>query len=158
MENDRIEFGCIRSNLEDYMTTSIRINGMDLRRIIEEIELPQLVKRGIDMQRVGYEGISFFIAFHNQDHFLCRTLSDYVYEDKRYALYDSRNSGIPGEYSLTCKIKMEENTVSWYDFKNFSEILPFDMSYRDLAFHFSLDQYCDAIDSIRNNKSENMFA
>ena len=47
MQTDVIEFGCIKSELEDYMTTSININGIDLKKKIEQIELPQFINRGI---------------------------------------------------------------------------------------------------------------
>ena len=45
MQTDVIEFGSIKSELEDYMTTSIYINGIDLKKKIEQIELPQFVNR-----------------------------------------------------------------------------------------------------------------
>ena len=91
------------------------------------------------MENGCYEGISFFIAFDNQNHFLCRTLSDYIYTGNRYALYDYKNSGIPGDHSLTCKITLESDKVIWHDFKNFSKIIPFNLDYGNLKFQFSLD-------------------
>lgn len=82
----KIRFGCSKSELEDYMTTTIFVNGIDLNCIIEEIETEQFVKRGLTLQNGGYEGISFFIAFHNQNHFLCSTLKDYIYQEGRGAI------------------------------------------------------------------------
>ena len=158
MQKDVIEFGSIKSELEDYMTTSIYINGIDLKKKIEQIELPQFANRGINIKTSCYEGISFFIAFHNQNHFLCRTLSDYIYTDNRYTLYDYKCSGIPGDHSLACKISMNNDMFIWHDFKNFSKIIPFDLDYRGLEFHFSIDQYREAISLIRNNKAKNIFA
>ena len=79
MQIDSIEFGYTKSKLEDYMTTSITINGLDLKKKTQAIEHPQFAKKGICMENGCYEGISFFIAFDNQNHFLCRTLSDYIY-------------------------------------------------------------------------------
>lgn len=70
MKIDKIRFGCVRSQLEDYMTAAIYINGVDLRMIIEKIEVAQLTKKGLRIQNGFYEGISSFIAFDNQNHFI----------------------------------------------------------------------------------------
>ncbi|MBX2921039.1 MAG: hypothetical protein KF746_02515 [Chitinophagaceae bacterium] len=153
----KISFGCVRSQLEDYMTAAIFINGVDLRMIIEKIEAEQLAKNGLNARNGFYEGISSFIAFHNQNHFLCKTLDDYIYSNQRYALYDYRYSGVPGDHSLTCKISIEPEEVIWYDFKNFSKIIPFDLNYGDLGFRFCIDQYFDAINAVRNNTVENIY-
>ena len=150
MQIDSIEFGCTKSKLEDYMTTSITINGIDLKKKIQSIEHPQFAKKEICMENGCYEGIAFFIAFDNQNHFLCRTLSDYIYTGNRYALYDYKNSGILGDHSITCKITLESDKVIWHDFKDFSKIIPFNLDYGNLKFQFSLDQYCDAINVVRN--------
>ena len=50
------------------MTTSIPINGIDLKKKIQAIEHLQFAKKGICMENGCYEGISFFIAFDNQNH------------------------------------------------------------------------------------------
>lgn len=80
-----------------------------------------------------YEGISFFIAFHNQNHFLCNTLNDYIYSGNRYALYDYGHSGIPGDHSLACRVSINADGIVWHDFKNFSKFIPFDLDYRGLG-------------------------
>lgn len=140
------------------MTTVIYLNGIDLKAIIEEIETEQLAKKGLTVRNGCYEGISFFIAFHWQNHFLCKTLKEYIYCDQRYTLYDYKYSGIPGDHSLTCKIAIGSEEVVWYDFKNFSKIIPFELDYRGLKFHFDSNQYYDAINLIKNNTAKNMFA
>ncbi|MEM9549397.1 MAG: hypothetical protein AAGA77_25735 [Bacteroidota bacterium] len=155
---DKIQFGCLKSLLEDYMTTSIYINGVDLKEKIEKIEVRQCAKRGFKVCNGCYEGISFFIAFHYQNHFLCRTLKDYIYDGQHFALYDYKFSGIPGDHSLTCKISLVGDEIIWHDFKNFSKIIPFELDYEGLEFRFCIDQYREAIDEIRSNKEENMFA
>ncbi|WP_293915783.1 MULTISPECIES: hypothetical protein [unclassified Sphingobacterium] len=151
MKIDEIRFGCVRSQLEDYLTTTIYINGVDLRMIIEKIETIQLIKHGLRIQNGFYEGISPFIAFDNQNHFLCKTLDDYMYSGNRYALFDYKYSGIPGDHSLTCQISIGSDDVIWHDFKNFSKVLPFDLNYRDLKFRFCINQYLDAINTARGN-------
>ncbi|WP_108868543.1 hypothetical protein [Aquimarina aquimarini] len=158
MQRDKISFGSIKSELEDYMTTVIYLNGINFKNIIEEIEVKQFKQKGLHIQNGCYEGISFFIAFHNQNHFLCETLHDYIYQDQRYTLYDYKYSGIPGDHSLTCKISIGAKDIYWYDFKNFSKIIPFEINYKDLEFHFCKEQYCEAINLVRNNTEENMFA
>lgn len=140
------------------MITAIYLNGINLKNIIEEIEAEQLAKKGLNIRNGCYEGISFFIAFHNQNHFLCRTLNDYVYHNQRYTLYDYKYSGIPGDHSLTCKISIGSKEIFWYDFKNFSKIISFELDYGGLEFHFCKEQYCEAINLIRSNTEENMFA
>ena len=155
---DKIDFGCVKSELEDYMTTSICVNGIDLKDIIEEIEAEQFAKKGLDIGNGCYEGISFFIAFHNQSHFMCSTLKDYVYKDVHYTLFDYKYSGVPGDHSLACKITIGSEEVIWSDFKNFSKVIPFDLDYGNLRFRFSKKQYVEAIDLIINNREENMFA
>ena len=157
MFRDKVKFSCIKSETEDYMTTKISINDIDLKTLIEEIELYQFLVRGLYTHNGIYEGISFFIAFHNQNHFLCRTLNDYKYEGNRYSLYDYKYTGIPGDHSLTCKISMNNDEVIWHDFKNFSKIFPFNIDYNGLEFHFCINQYIDAIYKARNNKEENIF-
>ncbi|MEM9648508.1 MAG: hypothetical protein AAF969_08500 [Bacteroidota bacterium] len=154
---DKIDFGCVRSELEDYMTTSICINGIDLKDIIEEIETEQCAEKGLNIQNGCYEGISFFIAFHNQNHFLCSTLNDYMHIGERYTLFEYKYSGIPGDHSLTCKISIGPEEILWHDFKNFSKVLPFDLDYGNLKFRFCKKQYCKAIDIIKNDREENMF-
>ncbi|WP_103867382.1 hypothetical protein [Aquimarina sp. I32.4] len=158
MQRDKISFGSIKSELEDYMTTVIYLNGINFKNIIEEIEVKQFEKKGLHIQNGCYEGISFFIAFHNQNHFLCETLNNYIYQDQRYTLYDYKYSGIPGDHSLTCKISIGVKDIYWHDFKNFSKIIPFEINYKDLEFHFCKEQYCEAINLVRNNTEENMFA
>jgi len=155
MSKDTIEFSCVKSQLEDYLTTVIYINGMNLKLMVESIENRQCAKKGLCIQRGGcYEGICFFIAFHYQNHFLCKTLTDYIYDQQRYTLYDYKYSGIPGDHSLTCKIKIETDEVIWYDFKNFSKVIPFDLDYGNLEFRFCLNQYLDAINLVQSSTLE----
>lgn len=155
MPRDKIEFSSIKSNLEDYMTTLIFINGIDLRSIVGSIERKQCAKKGICLRGGNcYEGICFFIAFHYQNHFLLRTLEDYIYDGQRFTLYDYVYSGIPGDHSLTCKISINEEEVIWYDFKNFSKVLPLEFDYENLEFRFCINQYFDAINSIRRSTLE----
>lgn len=139
----------MRSDLEDYLTTTIHLNGVNLKNIIEKIEVEQLAKKGLQVQNGCYEGISFFIAFHYQNHFLCKTLNDYIYYNYQYTLYDYKYSGIPGDHSLTCKISINSKEVCWYNFKNFSKIIPFEIDYGGLEFCFCKEQYCEAIKSIK---------
>jgi len=54
MQIDSIEFGCTKSKLEDYMTTSITINGIDLKKKIQAIEHPQFAKKEICMENRCY--------------------------------------------------------------------------------------------------------
>lgn len=158
MKIDKIRFGCVRSQLEDYMTAAIHINGVDLRMIIEKIEAEQSAKNGLHIQNGFYEGISSFIAFDNQNHFLCKTLDDYIYPNQRYTLYDYKYSGIPGDHSLTCKISIGPKEVIWHNYKNFSKIMPFELNYGDLEFRFCIDQYLDAINAVRNKMVENVYS
>ncbi len=157
MHLDEIGFGCLKSELEDYMTTAIYVNGINLKEVIEEIEREQVAKRGLRIRNGCYEGVSFFIAFHHQNHFLGKTLNDYVYPDQQYTLYDYKYSGIPGDHSLTCKISVGSKEVTWHDFKNVSRIIPFELDYEGLTFRFCKDQYCNAIDLARNNPEESIF-
>ncbi|SEL98146.1 hypothetical protein SAMN05216436_10160 [bacterium A37T11] len=146
---DKIRFENVKSQLEDYLTAAIYINGVDLRIIIEKMEAEQLAKNGLYVRSGCYEGISSFIAFDNQNHFLCKTLTDYIYSNQRYALYDYKYSGIPGDHSLTCKISIGPKEVIWHDFKNFSKVISVELNYEDLAFRFCIDQYLDAINTVR---------
>ncbi|SEL35157.1 hypothetical protein SAMN05421740_104376 [Parapedobacter koreensis] len=140
------------------MTAAIYINGVDLRMIIEKIEAEQLARKGLHIRNGCYEGISSFIAFDNQNHFLCKTLDDYIYSNQRYTLYDYKYSGIPGDHSLTCKIAIGPKEVIWYDFKNFSKVISFELNYGELEFHFCVDQYFDAINAVRNNTAGNIYS
>ncbi|MEM8965247.1 MAG: hypothetical protein AAGE93_02445 [Bacteroidota bacterium] len=157
MRLDEIGFGCLKSDLEDYLTTAIYINGTNLKEVIEELEKEQVAKKGLHIRNGCYEGVSFFIAFHNQNHFLGRTLPDYVYHDQQYTLYDYKYSGIPGDHSLTCKISIDAQEVVWHDFKNISRIIPFELDYGGLTFRFCREQYGEAIHLAKNNTEENMF-
>ncbi|MEM9362138.1 MAG: hypothetical protein AAGA43_05855 [Bacteroidota bacterium] len=157
-EIDKISFGCLKSELEDYLTTVIYINGVDLKRIIEGMEAEQMAKKGLNVCNGCYEGISLFIAFHNQDHFLGKTLKDYIYQDQWYTLYDYKYSGVPGDHSLSCKITFEDQQVVWHSFKNFSKIISFDLDYNNLEFRFTKEQYLEAIETIKNDSEKNLFA
>lgn len=147
---DTIVFGCCKSDLEDYLTTSILVNGYDLKVLIEGIEADQMADKGLTLQNGCYEGISHFIAFDNQNHFLRETLRDYMYPEERFTLYDYKYSGVPGDHSLTCKIAIGNTEVVWYDFKNYSKIISFEIDYSGLEFRFSKTQYCQAIATVRN--------
>lgn len=141
------------------MTTLIYVNGVDLKSIVEHIERKQCTKKGLCIQPGGcYEGICFFIAFHYRNHFLLKTLDDYVYGGQRFTLYDYKYSGIPGDHSLTCKISIQQEEVLWYDFKNFSKVLPIEFDYGNLEFHFCINQYFDAISSARSSTLEDTFS
>lgn len=157
-ERDQIEFACVKSEVEDYMTTCIAINGIDLKRIIAKTERGQLARKGVAIEGGCYEGISLFIAFHHQNHFLGKTLNDYIYPEERFAIYEYKYSGVPGDHSLTCKITFNSNEVIWHDFKNFSQINPIEINYSDLEFRFCLEQYQKAIDKIKYDKVVNIFA
>ena len=78
----------------------------------------------------------------------CAELYVTIYTGNRYALYDYKNHGIPEDHSLPCKITLESDKVIWHDFK----IFPFNLDYGVLKFQFSLDQYCDAINVVRNTQ------
>jgi hypothetical protein len=159
MSRDKIEFSYVKSQLEDYMTTLIFINGTDLKSIIGNIEKRQCAKEGFCMRQGGcYEGICFFIAFHYQNHFLLRTLDDYIYDGQRFTLYDYRYTGIPGDHSLTCKISIGKDEVIWHDFKNYSKISPIEFDYGKLKFCFGINQYFDAISAARMNTLEGNFS
>ncbi|MEM9824559.1 MAG: hypothetical protein AAF985_25960 [Bacteroidota bacterium] len=152
MPRDEIAFSCVKSQIEDYMTTMIYINGIDLKSIIGAIESEQFAKKGLRLQNSSYEGICFFIAFHYQNHFLGKTLGDYIYDKERYTLFEYQYSGIPGDHSLTCKTSIKKEVVTWYDFKNYSKVIPFELDYGDLQFSFCINQYIDAINLVRYNE------
>lgn len=151
MKYDEICFGKSYSNLEDYQTTDIYINGVDLRRKIEVAEMMHFNKYGLKVLEGCYEGISYYIAFEYKNHFLGDTLDGYIYEDKRYALYEYRCSGVPGDHSLTCKIRMTTDEVIWYDFKNYSRVVCCQFDYSNVQFRFSLSQYLKAINLAKYN-------
>lgn len=149
MKYDEICFGSSTSNLENYLTTDIYINGVDLRQKIEVSEMIQLNNHGLRLLDGCYEGISYYIAFEYKNHFLGNTLDGYVYDDKRYTIYEYKCSGVPGDHSLTCKISMTSETVTWYDFKNYSKIVPFQFDYSGLEYCFSISQYIKAINTAK---------
>ena len=155
---DKIDFTCLKSDIEDYMTTVIYVNGINLKNVIEEIETAQLAKKDLFVQNGCYEGICFFIAFQYKNHFLGKTLNEYIYEGQRYTLYDYKCSGIPGDHSLACKISIKSKEIIWHDFKNFSKVIPYELDYKDLEFHFCKEQYLHAINSAKNNTNKNVNA
>ena len=69
------------------------------------------------------------LSLDDQNHFLRETLRDYIYLEERFTLYDYKYSGMPGDNSLMCKIAIGHTDVVWYDFKNYSKIIPFEMDY-----------------------------
>ncbi|MGD1893718.1 MAG: hypothetical protein ACFB15_24390 [Cyclobacteriaceae bacterium] len=155
---DHISFGVANSTLEDYLTTNIYVNGIDLRVIISEIEANQLTNSRLSVQSGAYEGISTFIAFHLYDHFCKVTMNEYRYDGDRFALYDYLYSGIPGDHSLSCQIDIEKDRVIRSDFKNFSRFYPQGFNYRDLQYTFDRQAYLDAIAELRRDKVNPIYA
>ncbi|WP_108868789.1 hypothetical protein [Aquimarina aquimarini] len=145
---DTIEFGIVHSNVDDYLTTTIYINGYDLKDILGSIEINQ-VKKNDDQFMVGaYEGISPFIAFHTHNHFLKDTVNEYIYFDNRFVLLEYINSGIPGDHTIACNIDIYQDTVKWSNFKNFSILSESDFKYEELSFSFDRKQYEKAIEEM----------
>ena len=155
---DTIRFGLVKSRLEDYMTTSIYINGIDLRQIISSIEYEQLLPLNRTSYTGVYEGISPLLAFSLNDHFCGETINEYLYYDCQYALFDYMYSGIPGDHTLTCKIEFKKDNVRWYDFKNFSKIYRGIIDYSDLSFSFDRSAYKAAVYDLKNNQLNHMYA
>mgnify|MGYP001328914243 CR=1 FL=1 len=147
IEMDKISFGLEKSEYGGHLTTSIFINGIDLRSLLRTTEYEQLRKCEDYSTRMAaaYEGISPFIAFELQDHFNTNTLSEYKHHEKYYTLFEYCITSAPGDYTLACKIEKNKTTVRWYDFKNFSRLVPIDLEYK-VAFNFDRKKYEMAVE------------
>ncbi|MEM1320708.1 MAG: hypothetical protein AAGG75_10660 [Bacteroidota bacterium] len=155
---DTIAFDLSESRIGDHLTTNIYINNTDLRSIISAIEFRQLAGTKTAFINGAYEGISPFIAFHLHDHFYKKTINEYRYFDNRFAVYDYMYSGIPGDYTLACRIEINKHYVRWYDFKNFSELCPQNFDYGDLHFTFDALDYQQAISNLKKTKIQEIYA
>ncbi|MEM8928635.1 MAG: hypothetical protein AAGC45_10560 [Bacteroidota bacterium] len=154
---DIISFQLADSVMEDYQTTTILINGFDLRNILVSYEIEQ-VEEYKDYNMVGaYEGISAFIAFHMHKHFLKDTVREYQQSDNRFTLFEYVHSGIPGEHTVACHINMYEDRVEWTDFINCSVFLKQCFQYPGLTFSFDRKQYEKAIHDITVNEINKLY-
>ena len=66
-------------------------------------------------------------------------------------------SGVPGDYTLTCRITINNDRVIWHDFKNFSKIYKGAIDYGGLSFSFPIEKYKAAIYDIKNNEIKKMY-
>ncbi|MEM8507297.1 MAG: hypothetical protein AAF717_05680 [Bacteroidota bacterium] len=154
---DLISFKLTDALIEDYITTTILINGCDLRNILVSYEIEQVTEYK-DYNLVGaYEGISAFIAFHMHKHFLKETVSDYQQADNRFTLFEYVHSGIPGEHTVACRITIYEDRVEWTDFINCSVFLKQCFQYPELKFCFDRTQYEKAIHDITVNEVNKLY-
>lgn len=149
---DQIQFRLASSELEDYLTTEIYVNGYDLKAIIASIESEQIHNSPLTIQAGAYEGISAFIAFHSHNHFFGETVSGYRQAGNRFTLYEYIHSGVPGEHTVACEINFSADEVTWKHFRNISSVYPEGFSYQDLAFRFNREEYRAAIENFRNEK------
>jgi hypothetical protein len=149
---DQIQFSLASSELEDYLTIDIVINGYDLKSIIASIESEQIHNMPLTIQAGAYEGISAFIAFHTHNHFYGETVSGYQQEGNRFTLFEYIHSGVPGEHTVTCEINFSGDEVTWKNFRNISSVIPEGFSYYDLEFRFNREEYLQAIHNFREEK------
>ncbi|MEL6636846.1 MAG: hypothetical protein AAFW73_21435 [Bacteroidota bacterium] len=154
---DTIRFDCAPSTVGDQWTTNIYINGTDLRAIISRIEARQLAAVNLGFINGAYEGVSPFIAFHLYDHFFKETVPEYWYDNDRLTLFDYMFSGVPGDYSLACRIDLGEDRVRWHGFRHFSTIYPRGFNYGDLSFTFDRAAYRAAIDYVKQHQIQEMY-
>ena len=154
---DTIAFELSKSNIDDYLTTSIIINGTDLRDILTYLELNELSTMNQVFAAGAYEGISPFIAFHLHNHFMKETVKEYIYDDAKYALLDYQFSGVPGDHTLVCDIDIRDNQIIWSKFQNCSNLLEHSFCYTDLSFCFDRKQYESAIQNIIENEIKNLY-
>lgn len=154
---DTISFALQHSNVEDYLTTSILVNGLELKDILAQIEVNQIKDKSDNFIVGAYEGISPFIAFHSHNHFLKNTINEYIYFGNRFSLLEYINTGIPGEHTVACQIEILKETVHWKNFKNFSIYLKEEFSYGDLVFEFDRNQYESAIERLSENEIKKLY-
>ena len=155
---DSIAFELVNSKVEDYLTSSIKINNCDLRDILASFEIEQISDYQ-DYGMVGaYEGVSAFIAFHLHKHFLNQTVDEYTQEDNRITLFEYAHSGIPGEHTVACHINIQEDIVEWTDFLNCSIFLKKCFLYPNLKFRFDRKQYEQAIHEIKVNGTDKIYS
>ncbi|MEM6633440.1 MAG: hypothetical protein AAF694_27450 [Bacteroidota bacterium] len=147
-----IQFSLTSSKIEDYLTTAIYIDGIDLKEILAYYEMGQIENRQLQSLVGAYEGISAFIAFHLNSHFLKDTIQEYIQSDYGYTLFEYAYSGIPGEHNVSCHINIHQDTVEWINFKNRSIFLKKCFQYQGLHFCFDRKQYEQAIEEVIENE------
>ncbi|MCH2046186.1 MAG: hypothetical protein MK212_18875 [Saprospiraceae bacterium] len=159
MNQDTIYFDIALSQLGDYLTTEIYINGIDLRVILTNIEVKQIHANDANSLRLAgaYEGVSPFIAFHLKNHFYKNSINEYMYDDCFYTIYEYAYSGVPEDHTLSCRIDFVKNKVIWSEFKNFSKICPEGFDYEGLTFTFDRRAYMNAIDNVKLNRIKSLY-
>ena len=148
---DKIAFEIETTNLQEYLTTKIFINGYDLRERVAQIEFEELYRKigQRPLQTPAYEGLPPFIAFHLNNHFCGDTINEYRYPGGRLALLEYVFSGVPGDHTLTCRIDLEPDRVIWTDFKLFSKVIPMEPVYDRLRFEFDRNQYMAEVEDLK---------
>lgn len=154
---DSISFNISKSRTQDHYTTSVIINGLDLVEILAQIEQRQINFMPDDYIVGAYEGVSPFIAFHLHNHFLKDTIHAYRYHKDHYSVLEYVNSGIPGEHTVACQIKIDKDKVFWSDFKNYSIHLSKSFNYDDVKFEFDRKQYELAIQNFQSNEIRRLY-
>ncbi|MFC5045603.1 hypothetical protein ACFSTE_18800 [Aquimarina hainanensis] len=155
---DTIHFDIQKSNIEDYLTTAIFVNNIDLKDILFQVEQSQIKDPSLINIAGAYEGISPYIAFHLKNHFLKDTIREYQYYGDRFTLMEYANTGIPGDHTITCQIDICKDVVEWSNFKNFDSLTAIEFDYSDIgSFRFERKQYEAAISTLCNNQIKELY-
>ena len=149
---DILTFDIVKPLNKDYLTTIISVNGIDLRLIIGFLEEEQINPNNFCLRAGAYEGISPLIAFYFHNHFCKKTAKRFRQAGEHYTLYEYAYSEASLGHTLSCKIIISDDQVSWFDFKVFSNLPSPPFIYNDLSFCFDKKKYLAAIDDIKRKK------
>jgi hypothetical protein len=141
---DQIEFRTTTSRVEDYKVVDIWINGQSLIDWLRMVEIPYAAAEGQPSLAGMYEGLPPLLVLPPSRHFWGRAQSAYrCGEDGRVSLLEYGLSGVPGEWTLSVRIAVDGQQVSWSGFRQ--EQRPA-WSYEALeAFCFDLSAYRNAL-------------
>ncbi len=143
---DHIAFTIHKSKVEDYLVTDIIVNGYYLRDWIGRLELPYTQAEGQESLAGAYEGLPPLLVLPPNRHFWGHPLPAYRH-GPHTAVLEYGRSGIPGDWTLACRIAVDGESVQWSDFYQLKRP---QWDYSALGtLCFDLVQYRDALQHAR---------
>lgn len=139
---DHIDFRLRSSFVEDYLVTDILINGYLLQDMLLAIEAPLARREGQKSLAGAYEGLPPLMVLPPSQHFWGHPDPSYRHGELTTIL-EYAYSGVPGDWTLACRIEVTGEGVEWSDFRQLKRPL---WNYEELGpYRFDLSQYRDAL-------------